>query len=598
MGKMKNYGAMQRESGATVFSISQFNKQDEDWDNVPGSSHSHFSRISLWALVAVIFGLFGLGMLDTSNHWPIRFEKEPFSNFEAATLDEEKTNVPNIIFLMIDDQGHGDMGYINPQLRSLMPNIVSLAESGIKMTKYYTDSLCTPARASFMTGKYSIHTGMQHELINTNDHWGLPLGNPILPQMLKNHGYITRMVGKWHLGFFQPAYIPTNRGFDSHFGYYGGQENYYAHSTPCQGRVWTDWQRDGYPAEIDDEDDGFSLTAFANEVDHILVSHDQSKPLFLYYATQATHAPLANPPEHYLTEDQLDYIKELTGNNGTSMSQRDLFLRTSVALDKTIGQMLETLKSTGMYENTIIMAASDNGGCAYYGADNWPLRGEKRTQWEGGVRTNAFIHSPLLSQSNVNTTYSHLFHVTDWVPTILYGILGNSTESKNKKYDGVNHWSAIQDVDSKEDTSPAREQILHIIEIMDISTDAFIAAYRHGDYKLVFGEFEMPIYTPQSPEKINYCETDGSYGTQTSSVYNVVADGTESINIIEKISDNQLKSMWHAIDGFFDSSVKSAYNKETDFRYKKVWLDHDGYTVPWIHYKEDEERVHLPVPDQ
>jgi len=555
----------------------------------------------LWALVLVTVGFFGfvtLSIYDVAKKESVSNvikEATPVSGMKEDSFSEVDdagtSGVPNIIFLLIDDQGHNDMPYVNPQLEGLMPNIKALADEGIKFTQYYTESLCTPARAALMTGKYSIHTGMQHELVGSNQHWGLPLGQPILPEILEHHGYTRRMVGKWHLGFFHPAYIPTNRGFESHLGYFGGQENYYAHSEPLDTIVWKDWFRDGYPEEISSEyDGGYSLSLFAQEVDEILISHDQSKPLFLYYATQATHAPLSDPPRHYLTDEEILYIQALTGNDDDNLSQRDLFLRTSVALDKTIGQMIETLKATGMYENTIILAGSDNGGCAYYGGSNYPLRGEKRTQWEGGVRTNGFVHSPLLSDEVKGTTFTDLFHVTDWIPTIIYGILGNSTQTE-RKYDGVNQWDAIQGL-----SKTKRKQILYNIEIMNTTDDSFICAYRDGPFKLVYGEVEMDIFTPIIKEDFNYCESDGSYGTQSTSLFNIPEDGSENINIVEAVEDGQLSAMWNAIDGFFTSSVKSAYDDSDDFRYYKTWLDHDRYTVPWYHYREDQLREHLPDP--
>mmetsp|Transcript_15113 Transcript_15113/g.18963 ORF Transcript_15113/g.18963 Transcript_15113/m.18963 type:complete len:608 (-) Transcript_15113:202-2025(-) len=550
-------------------------------------------RIFLWGIVLLIgvIGLLGIKILNADRIRTIISDVTEGTLSSLKTDQAENPNVPNLIFLLIDDQGHGDMPYINEQLIELMPNIHELADTGVKFTQYYTESLCSPARAALMTGKYSIHTGMQHSLITQSASWGLPLGNPILPQILEHHGYVRRMVGKWHLGFYQPGFLPTNRGFESHFGYYGGQENYYEHSLSEDGDIWKDWARDGYPAEItNDTDNGYSLTLFADEVDNILISHDQSKPLFLYYATQATHAPLSDPPRHYITDEQLDYIAELTSHNG-SLSQRELFLRTSVALDQTIGQMMATLKSTGMYENTIILAASDNGGCAFNGGNNYPLRGEKRTQWEGGVRTNGFVHSPLLADDAKGSTFNGLFHVTDWLPTILYGILGNSTKAEERKYDGIDQWEVIQ---GKVEQS-ARDQILYNIEIMDLVNDSFIAAYRQGPYKLVYGEVSQPVYTPMTPEVTDYCESKSSYGNQTTSVYNIPEDGSEDYNIVESLDDGHLSAMWYAIDGFWESSVKAAYSTTSNFRYKKVWLDHDSYCVPWVHYKAEQEREHLPM---
>jgi len=268
-------------------------------------------------------------------------------------------------------------------------------------------------------------------------------------------------------------------------------------------------------------------------------------------------------------------------------------MQISVALDKTIGQMVDTLKATGMYDNTIILVASDNGGklCDQSGGSNYPFRGEKGSQWEGGIHVNGFIHSPLLPEAVRNTTHDHLFHVSDWVPTILHGILGNGT-AKGREYDGVNQWDGIV---KKGGSKELRQQILHNIEVYDLEKGSFIAAYRNGPYKLIWGESSEPIYDYDDATVSLNCSNVKNYEEWTH-IYNIPEDPSETNNIVDEIDDYQLSIIWHAIDGFWDSSVKAEYDGEDDGRWKKVWLDHGGYAVPWIHYKVNQERIHLPVP--
>lgn len=125
---------------------------------------------------------------------------------------------PHIILMLIDDQGYSDMGYHSIDLNQCTPNLDLMASQGIKLENYYSLHICTPARASLLTGLYPIHNGMYHQLILPNQLMGLPLSYPILPSFLKQLGYDTHIVGKWHLGYFSVDYTPTSRGFDSFYG--------------------------------------------------------------------------------------------------------------------------------------------------------------------------------------------------------------------------------------------------------------------------------------------------------------------------------------------------------------------------------------------
>ncbi|KAL1421913.1 hypothetical protein MTO96_022622 [Rhipicephalus appendiculatus] len=153
-----------------------------------------------------------------------------------ASVAVSKKALPHIIFVLVDDLGWDDVSF-HGSSQIPTPNIDTLAADGIILNNYYVQPMCTPSRSALMTGMYPIHTGMQHWVIRSPEPWGLPLELKIMPQYLKELGYATHLVGKWHLGYFEKEYTPTYRGFDSFFGYYNGFIDYYQHRNQYKRHV-------------------------------------------------------------------------------------------------------------------------------------------------------------------------------------------------------------------------------------------------------------------------------------------------------------------------------------------------------------------------
>nr|CAB3223224.1 arylsulfatase B-like [Phallusia mammillata] len=286
------------------------------------------------------------------------------------------------------------------------PYLDSLALAGAKLENYYVQPICTPSRSVLMSGRYQIHTGLQHYVITPQQRNGVPLENILLPEQLKQCGYDTHMVGKWHLGFYKDEYLPWNRGFTKYYGYFTSAEDYYARFR-CDETVYCGFDIESENGPADPEIGEYSAHLYARKAIESIDRRNTSQPMFLYLAFQSVHNPLQAPKEYV---DQFEYINDRNRRTYGGMVS---------ALNEAVKNVTEHLKSVGMWENTILILSTDNGGQTLYGGNNYPLRGRKLTLWEGGIKGVGFVNSPLFNFPKENEIHNkEMIHVSDWYPTI------------------------------------------------------------------------------------------------------------------------------------------------------------------------------------
>jgi arylsulfatase A-like enzyme len=279
---------------------------------------------------------------------------------------------------------------------------------------------------------------------------------------MREAGYATHAVGKWHLGFCAWDYTPTRRGFDSFFGFYSHSEDYYSR----QSRD-TSGQFSGYDLRSNEsvttEGAGlYSAELFAGKAAEVIRAHDRRQPLFLYLAFQSIHKPI-QVPEKYAR------LYQPYGKLTKDSERRGMV----TALDEAVKNVTRALKQNKMYRNTVIIFVSDNGGS--YRDSNWPLRGRKNSVWEGGTRSVAFVSYPKMAEKWRGRVVNDLVHIVDWYPTVL-SLAGY--KEKLEGLDGQDQWLTV----ASGRPGPRKSLVYNINDAL-----RFTAAIRVGKWKLIWG---------------------------------------------------------------------------------------------------------------
>lgn len=337
---------------------------------------------------------------------------------------------PNILVVLADDLGYADVSFNvqgTPDIPT--PNIDKLAKAGTIFTSaYVVHPFCGPSRMGLFTGRYPHAYGAPFNLPDwsTGDYQnqGMPTSETTISTVLKNSGYFTGIVGKWHLGR-EPQHHPNNRGFDEFWGFLGGGHNYFG---PYSGT-----SEYGGPPEYN----GTNVTTLtANDymtdvlstqgINFLNKAMTKTNPFFLFVSYNAPHMP------NQAKQSDLDLFPNLTGNRKIKAAMIN-------AIDRGVSNIVATLKANGQFANTLIVFLSDNGGITADGSLNTPLQGNKGDVWDGGFRVPMFMHLPNVIPAG--QTYDHPVTALDFYPTFTH--LAGTQIPPGKVIDGKDIWNDV-----------------------------------------------------------------------------------------------------------------------------------------------------------
>ena len=439
----------------------------------------------------------------------------------CGTQSDEVNEKPNVLLILVDDMGWGDIGYNNPT-KVYTPNLDKLSKEGVTLTQNYVMPQSTPTRVACFTGRYPGRFGSV-ALQATNDKV-FPIGTPNLANMFKDMGYTTYLSGKWHMGT-DTINGPNNHGFDESYGSLTGAIGMYDHRYR-EGKYEQAWRRNH--KQITGNENGEHVTDLTTKEVQRIIKKDDG-PFFIFNTFNAPHTPLdergdfVDIPTHLDPNDSTRWaneakIKWFNDPEGKIQSEPDpekrLLLATVYHLDDAIGKIIQTLEEEGKLENTLILFSSDNGPQVNWKGDAYPddlkltdfnqpipMRGAKQDVWEGGIHVPAFIYwKGKLKPKKIDEPV----HIIGWMPTLANII--NHKSHVNYDLDGVD----IAPILFRDETLKDRD----LYWIWNQKTNRW--ALRFNDWKIV-------KYGTDEPKEPNDWE-----------LYNLKNDSKEQDNVAHK----------------------------------------------------------------
>lgn len=504
---------------------------------------------------------------------------------------QQQQKRPHILMIVMDDLGSHDLGLHGTGI--LTPNADELASTGIYLDKYYVLPSCSPTRASLFSGKYPLHTGVSH-WIHLYSTAGLPLEEETLADLLQRDGiYETHAVGKWHIGHSKWEQTPTFRGFDSFFGFYGGGEDYFSHVN--DGAY--DLRHDKQPkcgqgcSQLVDARGTYSTHLFSHQATQVIQDYatrhghknnqpveqqqqqedEDSKPLFLYLAYQAVHCPNQVPQEYMDRYNHTDWS-----------DQKRNYAGMLTAADEGIGNVTDALKHYGLWDDTLVIFTTDNGGptqtCCVQGSSNYPKRGGKCTIWEGGTTGDGFLSGPALAKLGFPTAtrFPHMFHVVDWLPTLaeLVGVVPRHLD----QLDGKSQLASLRN----EGGSPARNELFVGYVKNDNTNSWYGPSVRFQNWKLIQGCSGGPHAQNMTPAGTRL-PVPGGISNSTYLLFDLEQDPQED-NDLSDLYPEIVRSLRYKLQLYQQSYVPPQPNDDSSCPFTGLVNTTMGPAImPWCH---------------
>ena len=396
----------------------------------------------------------------------------------------------HIVVIVADDLGRTDLGARNGG-RTISPSIDALIAEGISLTSYHTFKICSPSRASTLTGRYPFNAGF-YDMNSDNDH--TTTNFTLYPALLKEAGYATHAWGKWDVGYFVRNATATYRGFDTFFGYYAAcTADYWFYSAASGGAPCVppgtfnysvqDWADNAgtalSPGDRVGRNGTYNRELLTARATSVIAAHNPTQPLYYYLAWHDIHEACARPDALGLQAP----LATVELYNTTVQDAYKVHGAMVTELDKGVGAVVAALKARGMWQDTLVLFTSDNGGPLNH-ATNFPLRGGKHTFYDGGLRVEAFLSGGALPANLAGTSWDGLAHASDIYLTLTEGYAGVAVDPAKTggpaPLDGFNLWPAILSGGA----SP-RTEIIH--QVNNSFFDEGASALRVGDMKLIRG---------------------------------------------------------------------------------------------------------------
>lgn len=333
----------------------------------------------------------------------------------GATGTPPETPRPNIIIILADDYGYGDVGcYGSKRFRT--PNIDALAAGGIRFTDFHSNgSVCSPTRAALLTGRYQQRSGINGVITAAGHrHTGLNSKETTFAEIAQQTGYTTALFGKWHLGY-KPEYNPTRQGFKEFIGYVSGNIDYHNHRDQTGREDW--WKQDQLVPEK-----GYSTDLITNHAVNF-INRNKDTPFILYIAHEAPHYPY---------QGRLDPPQYNEKGRGKPSATFKTYKEMIEVMDENVGRVVKALAKADISKQTLIFFLSDNGPASLGSAG--PLRGKKGQIWEGGHRVPAIAYWPSKIEAGKVSNITAMG--ADLLPTIT--AITGAPSPKNLKFDGIN----------------------------------------------------------------------------------------------------------------------------------------------------------------